>query len=182
MVNLETTNWLLGAIAVASVVQTLMVVVLGIAGFRFYRQAMAALEELESRHVAPLRRQVDGVLTQVNHVLSEAQSIATRVNHQTERVDLGEFRLLGVHWTFHRVVRAAERWRPHSQAVAAGRTRRARDLRPPSPSASVWDRSWWWVVAPPNCGGSSGKVEEEEIIDQSGYERPSREPAGRAFS
>ena len=87
MVNLETTNWLLGAIAVASVVQTVMLLVLGIAGFRFYRQATAALEELESRHVAPLRRQVDGVLTQVNSVLSEAQSIAARVNHQTERVD-----------------------------------------------------------------------------------------------
>ena len=87
MVNLETTNWLLGAIAVASVVQTLMLVALGIAGFRFYRQATAALDELESRHVAPLRRQVDGVLTQVNHVLGQAQSIATRVNHQTERVD-----------------------------------------------------------------------------------------------
>ncbi len=87
MVNLETTNWLLGAIAVASVVQTLMLLVVGIAGFRFYRQTTAALEELESRHVAPLRRQVDGVLAQVNSVLNEAQSIAARVNHQTERVD-----------------------------------------------------------------------------------------------
>jgi uncharacterized protein YoxC len=87
MVNLETTNWLLGAIAAASVLQTVMLVALGIVGFRFYRQTTAALEELESRHVAPLRRQVDGVLTQVNSVLSEAQSIAARVNHQTERVD-----------------------------------------------------------------------------------------------
>jgi uncharacterized protein YoxC len=87
MVNLETTNWLLGAIAVASVVQTLTLVVMAIAGFRFYRQTSVALEELESRHVAPLRRQVDGVLSQVNTVLSEAQSIAARVNHQTERVD-----------------------------------------------------------------------------------------------
>ena len=87
MVNLETTNWLLGAIAVASVVQTLMLLVVAIAGFRFYRQASATLVELESRHVAPLRQQVDGVLTQVNNVLSEAQSIAARVNHQTERVD-----------------------------------------------------------------------------------------------
>jgi uncharacterized protein YoxC len=87
MVNLETTNWLLGAIAVASVVQTLMLVAMGIAGFRLYRQTTAALEELESRHVAPLRQQVDGVLTQVHSVLGEAQSIAARVNHQTERVD-----------------------------------------------------------------------------------------------
>ena len=45
-------------------------------------------------------------------------------------------------------------------------------------------RSWWWAVAKPNCGGSSGKEEEEEeeIIDQSGCERPSYGPAGRAFS
>ena len=87
MVNLETTNWLLGAIAVASIVQTITIIALWIVGFRVYRQTTAAIAEIETRHVAPLRRELDGVLTQVNSVLSEAQAIASRVNHQTERVD-----------------------------------------------------------------------------------------------
>ena len=82
MVNLdmETTNWLLGVIAVASAVQTLMLIGLAITSYRLYRQVGTTVADLETRHVAPLRRQVDGILTDV-------QAIATRVSHQTERVD-----------------------------------------------------------------------------------------------
>jgi uncharacterized protein YoxC len=87
VVNLETTNWLLGVMAVASVVQTLMIVGLAVAGYSLYRQLSTTLTDLESRHVAPLRQQVDGILTQMDGVLSEAQAIAARVSHQTERVD-----------------------------------------------------------------------------------------------
>ena len=78
--DLETTNWLLGVMAVGSAVQTLMLIVLAVAGFRLYRQLNATVAELESRHVAPLRQQVNGILTDV-------QAIASRVSHQTERVD-----------------------------------------------------------------------------------------------
>jgi uncharacterized protein YoxC len=78
--NLETTNWLVGVIAVASVIQTLMFIGLAVGVFRAYRQVSTSLTNLESRHVAPLRRQVDGILTDV-------QTITARVSHQTERVD-----------------------------------------------------------------------------------------------
>lgn len=77
---METTNWLLGVIAVASALQTLMLIGLAIAGYRLYRQVGSTVSDLETRHVAPLRRQVDGILTDV-------QAIATRVSQQTERVD-----------------------------------------------------------------------------------------------
>jgi uncharacterized protein YoxC len=80
MVDLETTNWLLGVLAVASAVQTLMLIGLAVAGYRMYRQVTATVQELETRHVEPLRRQVDGIL-------SDVQSIASRLSHQTERVD-----------------------------------------------------------------------------------------------
>jgi uncharacterized protein YoxC len=78
--DMETTNWLLGVIAVASAVQTMMLVGLAVAGYRLYTQVGTTVADLESRHVAPLRRQVDGILTDV-------QAIATRVSQQTERVD-----------------------------------------------------------------------------------------------
>lgn len=79
MVN-ETTNWLLGVIAVASAVQTLMLIGAVIFGYRLYRQTTEAITDLESRHVAPLRRQVDAILDNV-------QRITSRVSDRTERVD-----------------------------------------------------------------------------------------------
>jgi uncharacterized protein YoxC len=87
MVNLEPTNWLLGVMAMTSVVQTLLLVVVAVVGFRLYRQVSVTVDDLESRHVAPLRRQLDGVLTQVDGVLGEVHAIAARVSQQTARVD-----------------------------------------------------------------------------------------------
>jgi hypothetical protein len=87
MVNLETTNWLLGVIAVASAVQMLAIIGLAIAGYKLYRrtdelyrQTTETLTQLEVRHIAPLRQQVDGILANV-------QSVTSRVSHQTERAD-----------------------------------------------------------------------------------------------
>jgi uncharacterized protein YoxC len=87
MLPVETTNWILGVMAVASVIQTVTLVVLGIACVRLYRRLHATVEDLEARHVAPLRRQVDDVLTQVDGVLGEVHVIAARVGQQTARVD-----------------------------------------------------------------------------------------------
>lgn len=80
MVNLETTNWLLGIVAVASAVQTLLLIGAGIAGYRLYRQLTETAAELETKHVAPLRQQLDAILADVH-------SVTARVSHQTERVD-----------------------------------------------------------------------------------------------
>jgi ribosome-associated translation inhibitor RaiA len=80
MVNLDTTNWLLGVIAVASAVQMLMLVGGAIVGYKLYRQTMEAVTEVETRHIAPLRQQVDAILVDV-------QRITARVSERTERVD-----------------------------------------------------------------------------------------------
>ena len=80
MVNLETTNWLIGVIAVATALQTLLILGGAIVAFRFVRQMQATVADLEIRHIAPLRHQVDGILQDV-------QTIAARVSNQTERVD-----------------------------------------------------------------------------------------------
>ena len=96
MPNLETTNWLLGAIAAASVVQTLMLVAVAIAGLKMYRQMSVRVEELEVSHVEPLRRQLDTILNDVH-------AITARVNHQAERVDHA------IHGTIDRVDETAER-------------------------------------------------------------------------
>ena len=80
MVDLHTTNWLLGVMAVASALQTLMIIGVAIVGYRMYRQVSTAVAEVESRHIEPLRQQVDGILKDV-------QGITSRVSHRTERVD-----------------------------------------------------------------------------------------------
>ena len=116
MVNLDTTNWLLGVIAVASAVQTLMLIAVAVVGFRLYRQVSGTVEDLESRHVAPLRRQVDGVLTQVDGVLGEVHAIAARVSQQTDRVDHA------INGTIERVDETAER----SGTACATKCRRRR--------------------------------------------------------
>jgi hypothetical protein len=79
MVN-ETTNWLLGVIALASAVQMLMLIGAAIIGYRLYRQTTMAVTELESRHIAPLRQQADAILEDVHR-------ITARVSDRTERVD-----------------------------------------------------------------------------------------------
>ena len=80
MPNLETTNWILGAIALASLVQTTMLVVFALAGRKMARQISQRVDDIEASHVQPLRHQVDGILTDI-------QQITARFNNQAERVD-----------------------------------------------------------------------------------------------
>ena len=87
MDNLETTNWFLAVVAVASALQTLVLMGLAIAGYKLFREFGDLARTLESRHVEPLRRQVDGVLTQVDGVLGDVHAITARISQRTERVD-----------------------------------------------------------------------------------------------
>lgn len=96
MVDLSTTNWLLGVVAVAAALQTLMLIGAAIVGFRLYRQLTQTAAELEVRHIAPLREQVDGILTDVH-------KITARVSDQTARVDQA------ISGTIDRVDETAER-------------------------------------------------------------------------
>jgi uncharacterized protein YoxC len=105
MLNLETTNWILGVVAAASVIQTLILVTVAVMGVRFYRQLSTTIDDLESRHVAPLRHQVDGVLTQADAVLGQVHAIAARVSQQTARVDHA------INGTIERVDETAEQLR-----------------------------------------------------------------------
>jgi hypothetical protein len=80
MPDLHTTNILLGIMAAVSVLQGLLLIGVGVAGFVMYRRAMLLVADLEARQIAPLREKVDAILTDV-------QSITARVSKQSERVD-----------------------------------------------------------------------------------------------
>jgi hypothetical protein len=80
MPDLQTTNWLIGVIAVSSAIQSILLTVAAVVGYRFYSQATRTMEQMEAEHIEPLRRQLDAIL-------GDVQRITARVSDQTERVD-----------------------------------------------------------------------------------------------
>ncbi len=96
--ELGTTNLLLGIMAAVSVLEALLVIGLGIAGFMVYRRVMTLVEGLESRQVAP-------AMARVNAILDDVKGVTARVKEETERVDQA------IRTTMDRVDDTAERVR-----------------------------------------------------------------------
>jgi len=85
-------------IAVLSVLQALLLIGVGVAGYLVYSRVMTLINELEARQIAPLREKVDAILADV-------KGITARVSQQTERVDHA------ISGTINRVDNTAERVR-----------------------------------------------------------------------
>lgn len=66
--------------AVVSVLQALLLIGIGVAGYLVYSRVMTVINDLETRQIAPIREKVDAILADV-------KGITARVNQQTERVD-----------------------------------------------------------------------------------------------
>ena len=66
--------------AVVSVLQALLLIGIGVAGYLVYSRVMKLAADLEARQIAPIREKVDAILADVH-------GITARVNQQTERVD-----------------------------------------------------------------------------------------------
>jgi hypothetical protein len=79
-VDLSTTNVLLGIMAGVSVLQALVLIGAGIAGFIVYRRVTQLVNDLEMRQVAPVREKVEAIL-------GDVKTVTSRVSQQTERVD-----------------------------------------------------------------------------------------------
>ena len=78
--DLSTTNLLLGIMAVVSVLEALVVVGIGVAGWMMFKRVMELVDGLEQRHIVPLRTKVDAILTDV-------KGVTEKVKEETERVD-----------------------------------------------------------------------------------------------
>jgi ABC-type transporter Mla subunit MlaD len=85
-VDLDTTNTWLAIMAVASVVQTLLLMGIAAAAWQAVRKASAALEQVEARHLAPLTERVQQVSTRVNQVADDVQEVITRVRRADDAV------------------------------------------------------------------------------------------------
>jgi len=98
MVDLSTTNVLLGIMAAVSVLQALVIIGAAIAGFILYRRVTQLANDLETRHVAPLRERVESIL-------GDVKTVTSRVSQETERVDQA------INGTMDRIDETAERVR-----------------------------------------------------------------------
>jgi len=78
--ELGTTNVLLGIMAAVSVLEALVIIGIGIAGFTAYRRVMTLVEGLEQRQVAP-------AVARVNAILDDLKGVTAKVKEETERVD-----------------------------------------------------------------------------------------------
>ena len=75
--SLATPLWIM---AIVGILEALLLVGLGVGGYLVYARTTTLLNELETRHVAPLREKAEDILADV-------KTVTARVAHQTERVD-----------------------------------------------------------------------------------------------
>jgi hypothetical protein len=80
MADLQSLSVPLWIMAVVSVLQALVLIGAGVAGYLAYSRVMTLINDLETRQIAPLREKADAILADV-------KSITARVSQQTERVD-----------------------------------------------------------------------------------------------
>ena len=101
--QLGTTNLFLGIMAVVSVLEALLLIGIGVAGFMAYRRVMTLVNSLEEQHVAP-------TMIRVNAILDDVKVVSAKVKEETERVDHA------IHTTIDRVDDTVDRMRMNMRA------------------------------------------------------------------
>jgi hypothetical protein len=101
--NLGTTNVILGIMAAVSVLEALLIVGIGVAGYLVYRRVMDLINGLEQRQVAP-------AMARVNAILDDVKVVSAKVKEETERVDYA------IRATMDRVDDTADRVRSNVRA------------------------------------------------------------------
>jgi hypothetical protein len=101
--ELGTTNLLLGIMAAVSVLEALVIIGIGVAGFMAYRKVMEVVTGIETRQVAP-------AMARVNAILDDVKAVSAKVKEETERVDSA------IHSTMDRIDNTADRVRSNVRA------------------------------------------------------------------
>jgi uncharacterized protein YoxC len=114
--ELGTTNLLLGIMATVSVVEALVIIGMGIAGYMAYQRVMELVNGLEIRQIAPLT-------ARVNAILDDVKIVTAKVKEETERVDGA------LHRTMDRVDNTADRVRSNVRAKTSKVVGMVRGLR-----------------------------------------------------
>jgi hypothetical protein len=112
--DLETMTRWIALIAVASAVQTLLLLGAAVAGWIAWRRAMTSIEQIEARHIAPISARVAAVVDDVQDVTTRIRRADDVMKHK-----LGE---MGGAARFARDVLAERMWPAVgiARAVSAG--------------------------------------------------------------
>jgi hypothetical protein len=86
-ISMDTTNAWLAVMAIAIVVQTLLMIGLVVVGWRAIGQASEAVKALEARHLVPLSARVHAVADDVQEVMSRVRSADDAIRAQLGRFD-----------------------------------------------------------------------------------------------
>ena len=86
-ISLDTTNTWLAVMAIAIVVQTLLMIGVAAVAWRAVSQATAMVRELEARHLVPLGARVHAVADDVQEVMGRVRRADDAVRAQLDRLD-----------------------------------------------------------------------------------------------
>jgi hypothetical protein len=84
--SMDTTNTWLAVMAIAIVVQTLLMIGVAVVAWQALGKATAAMKELEVRHLAPLSARLTAVSARVTEVADDVQEVIGRVRRADDAV------------------------------------------------------------------------------------------------
>ena len=87
MSDLATTNMWLGILAVTSVVEFLVVVVMAVMSVVLYLRAKALIDRAESAYVAPMAAKINLVADEAREVVRSVQQVEERVRGMVDQVE-----------------------------------------------------------------------------------------------
>jgi uncharacterized protein YoxC len=70
-----------------SLLQGLVLIGLGVAGWKIYRLATGTIREIDERRVKPIAAKVEGLVDRAHHVTDRVHQITERVQKRAEKVD-----------------------------------------------------------------------------------------------
>ena len=85
--DLQTTNAWLAVLAVATALQTLLLVAAAIGLFRMYRSTVSALRTLEERHLAPISARASLIMDDLQDVTARARRVDDAVRAKLQGLD-----------------------------------------------------------------------------------------------
>jgi len=84
--SMDTTNTWLAVMAIAIVVQTLLMIGVAVVAWQALGKATDAVRELEARHLAPLNARVTAVSTRISEVADDVQEVIGRLRRADDAV------------------------------------------------------------------------------------------------
>jgi uncharacterized protein YoxC len=85
--SLDTTNTMLAIIAGVALLQAIVIIGLGLAGWKIYRLATETIREIDDRRVKPIAAKVDGLLDRAHQLTDQVHQLTDRVQKKAEKVE-----------------------------------------------------------------------------------------------